>query len=355
MRYIAGDGGGNRIALGWHGLPAYAVRSIRAVAEEFPVVASRAAVPFTGLDEMLPNRIHWVENDRYVTWRELGLDVPEVFFQPAWSTPCFNALGREVGESGGQVVVMFDNPWKGNWRQWLGAVRFRTQWRGRFAAAWVAGVAGHRLARFWGFPAERIYLGMYGADPEIFGRLNGVHLAERPKRMIYAGRLVPHKGIRKLEAAWRLFRREHPDWDLHVYGSGPLAEELQSVVGICLHDFLQPEGLAAAMQQARFLILPSLEEHWGVVVCEAAQSGCGLLLSDQVGSHPDLLGPKNGVLFNAGSAKSLAKALIWAAAQPVVDLARIEQESRQRGSQFTPECWAARFSSIVHDITGRAG
>ena len=61
---------------------------------------------------------------------------------------------------------------------------------------------------------------------------------------------------------------------------------------------MSPEQLPAIYRRARAFILASKEEHWGLVVHEAALSGCYLMLSNRVGAAEDLLREKNGGKFD---------------------------------------------------------
>ena len=336
----------NLISLAWHGLPAYAARLIAASPGGFPIIATKPSVPIAGMDKLLPNRIHWITENYFGGWAGLGLRVPSLYFQPSWCTPSFNNLGKEVHAKGGKIVVMFDNPWRGDFRQLIGAIRFHTQWRNRFCAAWVVGESGARLARYWGFAESNIYTGMYGADPNLFRALLSPPLASRPKRFIFVGQLIPRKGIHELLIAWRLFSQSKQEWELHIYGTGPL-EYLVRESNVVFRGFQQPDVIAAAMQQSRFLILPSHEEHWGLVVCEAAQSGCGFILSDAVASHLDLLTPENGRLFKSKDIYELRDAMKWAADCDAPQLDVIASTSQAKGIQFTPQRFADTFSSIM--------
>jgi glycosyltransferase involved in cell wall biosynthesis len=339
------------MALAWHGLPAYAARLIRQAGGVFPVIATRPVIPIAGMDELLPGRIRWIDDHYTGGWAGLKLDVPHLYFQPAWNTPAFNQLGDQVIRNGGKVVVMFDNPWKGSLRQALGAFRFRTQWRNRFSAAWVCGRLGHRLARLWGFNETRIFQGMYGADPQVFANSQSLSLAARPQRFIFVGRLADEKGILELLQAWRRFTPVYPEWELHVYGAGKHEQEVKAANNqITYHGFQQPEIIATAMKNARFLVLPSHSEHWGLVVCEAAQSGCGLLLSANVGSAPDLIGMQNGRIFPARDVRGIEECLCWASQLSSAELRRMEHESLSLGSHFTPISWAETFAQIVHRL-----
>ena len=64
------------------------------------------------------------------------------------------------------------------------------------------------------------------------------------------------------------------------------------------------------MRNSKCLILPSIDEHWGTVVCEGAASGMTLILSHKVGSNDDILrNGINGYLFQTGSVYDLSSKL----------------------------------------------
>ena len=334
------------IAVVWSGLPAYAARLIAASEYRFPVIATRPRVPILGMDEILPGRIHWIDNEFCGGFSDLGLTVPRLMIVPSWNSRYAKRLEVEVRNSGGRVIVAFDNVWKGSWRQILGALAFRIVWRDRFCAAWVVGAGGRRLARIFGFKKCDIFDHLYGTDPSIFSAATPTPLKDRPKRIIFTGRLIPEKGLLDLLKAWQLFQPMHPEWSLHIYGTGPMEAAVQEAQ-VVFHGFKQPADLALALSEARFLVLPSHDEHWGLVVCEAAQAGCGLLLSLQVGSVPDLLGPYNGESFPPKAPEKLAAALTRAARLSTEELSKMEAESRSLGLSFTPAHWSERLDQIV--------
>ena len=275
-----------RIAIAWNGLPFYAARLIRAGIEQLgkpvTVIGSQPAVPITGMEAALGQKIYWLNTAKSCSWSDLQVPVPEIFFQTGWAYPGFNSLGREVRQHGGKVVSMVDNCWKNNSRQWLGAVIFRLNYQPWFDAVWVPGRSGFQLCRFFGMSENRIYQGMYGADPDVF--TSGSPLSERNKQFLFVGQLIERKGVKLLVEAFQRFREQFPDWTLKVIGSGPLASFLDCP-GITVQGFQQPPVVAQIMRQSRFLILPSYEEHWGLVVHEAALSGCGLIVSyDELGA-----------------------------------------------------------------------
>ena len=117
--------------------------------------------------------------------------------------------------------------------------------------------------------------------------------------------------------------------------------------GIEVEGFLQPEEVAERMRQSRFLVLPSREDHWGLVVHEAALSGCGLIVSDNVGAGADLVTPKNGFLHRASSRDALEEAMRGAAKKSRDWLKRATERSRELAMHFGPQVWAVTFEEIV--------
>jgi glycosyltransferase involved in cell wall biosynthesis len=110
-----------------------------------------------------------------------------------------------------------------------------------------------------------------------------------------------------------------------------------------MHPFAGADEVARLMRETRFLILPSIEDHWGVVVHEAALSGCGLILSRGVGSRLDLLTPRNGFVCESGwPGPAMRQALEaergW--------LAGCYQESLRLACGFGPEQWRQAFWKI---------
>ncbi len=338
------------IALSWYGLPQYAARALRAaidrLGEECAVIGSRPAVPVEGMERALRHPIYWIDADKPLSWRELGLDVPRIFFQAGWAYPAFTALGNEVKRRGGHIIGLSDANWRGDFRQIvLGAAAFRLKYRRYFDAMLVPGEQGQRLMRWFGLPAERIRCGLYGADPVIF--VGGPPLADRPKTFLYVGQFIARKDMLRLAAAFLNFVERHPDWRLHLIGGGEQRDLIPQHPRILVEDFVQPEQLAERFHTARFFVLPSRMEAWGLVVHEAALCGCGLLLSDRIGSADDLCTGVNGLRFRAGDQASLERALAAAAAFDARRLAAIESESSRLAAAFGPERFAKEAEQFV--------
>ena len=244
---------------------------------------------------------------------------------------------------------MMDNDWRGDLRQWLGGLWFRLARKRKFAAVLVPGISGRRLARWYGCADAEIFEGLYGADPAIF--FDGPPLAERPKRILFVGQYIERKDCVGLATAFVSVAAHLPEWELHLYGSGPLQAKIPSHPRIRVHGFVQPAELGALYRGARIFALPSRSEAWGLVVHEAALSGCQLLLSDAIGSRHDFADPKNAAEFPAGDHAALARALLHLAAAEGYALGRAQAESLVLASMHGPQAVADRITAIVRRLS----
>ena len=342
-----------RIAFSWNGLPQYAARLIGKAAqrlgEDCAVIGSRPDVPVEGMERVLQGQVFWVDAATPTKWSDLGLPIPEVFVQSGWGYPAFNALGSEVRARGGRVIGLSDNNWREDFRQTImGPLAFRLAHGRRFDAMLVPGRQGRRLMRWFGMPDRRIREGMYGADPELFN--GGERLSRRPKTFLFVGQFIARKDVLGLVSAFTRFARTRPDWSLRLCGSGVQRNEIPQTENIFVEDFVQPEQLVERFRQARFLILPSLFEAWGLVVHEAALCGCGLVLSDRVGSADDLATPINGVVFKAGDGDDLLRALRQAAAFDDARLCAAEAELRRLAQSFGPDRFGREVAALIDEF-----
>jgi glycosyltransferase involved in cell wall biosynthesis len=212
----------------------------------------------------------------------------------------------------------------------------------------VPGKQGRKLLRYFGMPDERVLEGMYGADPEIFN--GGEKLALRPKTIVFVGQFIERKNVLRVCRSFLRLLQSHPDWKLHLCGSGEQRELLPKHPSILIEDFVQPELLAQRYRAARFFILPSHVEAWGLVVHEAALCGCALLLSNNIGSGDDLANASNAVRFSSESEDSIYAALCEAANKDDKWLAQAEGISRKKAEQFGPH----RFADTIANIIGNS-
>lgn len=346
------------IAFAWSGLPDYAARCIRAVLDHacnpVTVIATPPNVPIEGMESSLGQMVHWIDEAQGATnWAALSMMPPKVLFVSGYKVPAFNALAAEVKRTGGKVVLMSDNNWTGSAKQkFIEPLRHRLYLRQRFDAVFLPGASGARLARVWGYPPEAIFTGLYGADPALFH--GGLRLSERQKSFLFIGQFIERKNVLGLAEAFIQVENLLPNWTLSLCGSGPLAERIPTHPRIKVSSFVQPPQLAEKIRKNRCLVLPSLEEHWGLVAHEAALSGCALALAETVGAAEDLASAKNAILFPTGDIDAIANALLTIAGWDDASWKAAEAESRRLAADFGPNCFKDSVVSLVTKLTGSA-
>ena len=131
--------------------------------------------------------------------------------------------------------------------------------------------------------------------------------------MIFVGVLERYKNLEGLAAAWRLVAARVPGAELHLVGSGTLSELVEGLVaegiGVRWDRRLEPPELAAAVDEARALVLPSASEGLPRIVIESFVRGRAVI-GATAGGIPDIVEDGvNGLLVPAGDTEALAAAL----------------------------------------------
>lgn len=163
-----------------------------------------------------------------------------------------------------------------------------------------------------GVEARRIWQIPYGADARIFHPGN----ASPPFsfRIVFAGHLGVRKGLRTLLEALTLAQRA--DWQVHFYGGvpGEARPDLDAYRGatpLTFHGPVSQAALADAFRAGSVLVLPSIEEGFGLVVPQALNCGLPAIVSDRVGGQDLVRHRGNGSIFPTGDAGTLASELLW--------------------------------------------
>ena len=122
------------------------------------------------------------------------------------------------------------------------------------------------------------------------------------------------KGVSTLVEAFDRLYREQPDLRLLVVGSGPERTSLERLTvesgagGGCLFQD-STRDVATRLRAIDIFVLPSLSEALSNSLMEAMATGCCAVAS-RVGGNPELIRDgETGLLFEAGSAESLAHRL----------------------------------------------
>jgi glycosyltransferase involved in cell wall biosynthesis len=197
-----------------------------------------------------------------------------------------------------------------------------------------------------GLPAERLTV-----------KPNFVPWCEAPRSTprrggLYVGRLSVEKGIGTLLQAWPLLGSARSE--VAVLGAGPRETEARAVLGEQCMGHTPLAEVLTRMEQAAFLVLPSVcYEGFPRTVVEAFSRGLPVIAS-RLGSMAELIEDgQTGLLFEPGNPQALAERIVWALRNPqaMADMGRraravYEKEfTAERNHTYLMEVYAAAIDS----------
>lgn len=281
---------------------------------------------------------------------------PDLVYISGWSSRSNLKLCRYFKHKGVPVVLGLDNQWTGSFRQWIGKILSPWIIRRSSTHVWVPGIYQYEFARHLGFKRREILFNLYSANVSSFGKDVKLNLIKKereyPHVLLFAGRLVPEKGIRELLSAFaKLKSATRNDWELWIIGNGPLAQEDSfSKAGVRHLNFVQPKDLPSLFAKCGAFCLPSYFENWGVVIHEAAAAGLPILASDACGATTAFVKHGyNGYVFHSGNQWSLENQLANLLGEPDQVLVQMASRSSEMAKQISPTIWAATLSSLLEN------
>ena len=166
------------------------------------------------------------------------------------------------------------------------------------------------------------------------------------KYVVTIGRLTSQKNHKLLISAFNEFRKNHPDYELRIYGNGPLKEELESYsqqLGVSDKVRLMGtvENVTEYIKDAAMFVLPSDYEGMPNVLAEAMAMGLPCISTDCLGGGAAALieNEKNGLLIPCRDTEQLYMAM-----KKIADDDKLANE-------LASEAEKLRDSLSVHNIT----
>jgi len=138
---------------------------------------------------------------------------------------------------------------------------------------------------------------------------------ERTSIIIAVGRLTRQKGFDLLLTAFSKVRKEHPEWNLVIYGDGPKRPALErQIFELKLNGRVQLPGLTtnltAHLRTAGCFVLSSRFEGFPNVLIEALACGCPVIATNCSDSIAEIVRHEwNGLLIPCEDVDSLSRAL----------------------------------------------
>lgn len=165
-----------------------------------------------------------------------------------------------------------------------------------------------------GYPAERIYVLPYATDPVHFFPLTEEEERkavgeDRRFRVLCVAQIVPRKGQQYLLEAWRMLGLPAGEAELVIVGK--MSAEMEGVMekyrGSYTYKASVPhEQLRFEYGRADVLVLPSVEDGFGLVAVEAMGCGVPVITTGNAGVADVVEEGRSGFVVEAGSAEELA-------------------------------------------------
>ena len=276
---------------------------------------------------------------------------PDALFCGGWSSKVYLKIASQYK---GEIpsVIAFDNKWEGSLKQHIASIVAPFYITNKFNKCFVPGIEQKKFAQKIGFKEDQIITGVYCCDFDLFYNQYLANKAEKqkqfPKRFIYTGRYVEHKGIKDLWQAFIELQKENPnDWELWCLGAGDLEPIVHSKIKH--FGFVQPNELTRYIKDSGVFVLPSHFEPWGVVVHEYAAAGFPIICSDEVGARVSFVEQNvNGYIYKAGDVKELKGQLKKIMNLTKEELVEMGERSVEKAKKITPEIWAETLMRLLN-------
>jgi glycosyltransferase involved in cell wall biosynthesis len=177
---------------------------------------------------------------------------------------------------------------------------------------------------------------------------------------LFVGSILKRKGWRYLVEATSRLQREMPhSFSVVFAGKGPEMEQLrQSVSSTSLLGVVHVVGavpyrdLGAYFQACDVLVLPTLEDTWGMVVLEAMAFGKPVLCSKYAGSKEMVRHGVNGFIFDPYNTQELADYMAQFIRKPHL-IAEFGRMSSEIIAPYTPQRSATVLAGLVSKVLDR--
>lgn len=175
--------------------------------------------------------------------------------------------------------------------------------------------------------------------------------------VVAVGRYDYQKGFDELIAIWSEVHRQHPDWQLSIYGNGPLKEEMKrQIAALGLEDSVRlcdpVKNIEQVYLQSALLLMTSRYEGLPMVLLEAQACGVPMV------SYACKCGPKdiisdgeNGYLIPEGE-RELFSQRIDALIRDVSLRKKMGQVAKLRSEGFSEDKVMEKWVELFTELTG---
>ncbi|MFL5576050.1 MAG: glycosyltransferase family 4 protein [Gemmatimonadaceae bacterium] len=209
---------------------------------------------------------------------------------------------------------------------------------------------------------ERLCVAPMPIDVPLFSSGLAVPKAD-PPQILYAGNLIPSKGVADLIRAVAILARRGVACRLKILGEGPALEELRAEAGAAGLDghhvewsrFLPQAAMPAQYGASTITVLPTRghEEGLGLTLVEALLAGCAVVGTRAGGIPEVVIDGETGLLARGGDAGDLAEKLHRLLADGALRDRLAAQGRRRVESIYNAASATARFVDLYDAIANR--
>lgn len=337
----------------WEGFPVCGLllkKVADSLKEDLIIVATHPLVEFRELEVLLNHKIIWFDNPDDIWLRKQEFNDRNLIIHTGWNHKGwlkYDLYMKKNNEA--KTVVVVDNRFRGDLRQFLGAILFRLSLRKYFDSVFVPGKSARKLMTFLGMPNEKIYEGNYGAFEGLFFEKTLIH--QRKKEFLFVGQLTKRKGVDILIKAFNLYKLCGGTWDLRIIGNGELHDIVNDTKGIEIESFLQPIEIVERMNSSQVFVLPSRDDNWGTVICEAAACGMMIITTKKTGASEDIIQNNiNGIIIPEINFESLCHAFFMIEKMSQDEIINGSKLSKDIASNYNSNGYYKAFLKIVNGL-----
>lgn len=271
-------------------------------------------------------------------------------FITGWANNKINQLVSYFLKNKVKLVLLSDQPKKNNIKQGIGKLFFKF-YLNKFENIVVPGRAGLELMLYYGIKEEKVKTGLYTATEKVFNdaKTNRDLKIDYPRAFLFDGQFIKRKGVKFLINEYLEYLHMSKDpWKLIMVGKG----ELENIIPSQIQNFgfIHQDKLGEIYSNAVCFILPSYEDHWGVVIHQAACAGLPLLISPYCYSHYELFKQnENGYFIDPYIKGSLTEAMLKIENTNSQNLRAMDEISYELSKAFSVEKWVFIFNEIINN------
>jgi glycosyltransferase involved in cell wall biosynthesis len=186
-----------------------------------------------------------------------------------------------------------------------------------------------------------------------------------PETALFAGLIIPRKGVVELVEAARLLRARRPGVRVRLAGAETdpaYAERVRSAIAaaglgeaVTLLGGLSADALAQELARATLLVLPSFQETAPIAIQEAMAAGVPVVATDVGGNRHLVSDRETGRLVASGDTEELARAIDWVLEDASRAAALGETARREARDRFAPLAVARRSIMVYEEVRARGG